>query len=344
MHAGYRRTPSARFEYEAFATALFEIIEDFVPDMILPSCEEVFYLAHALARGGKSELLFAPDFELLAKVHNKAIFAVLAKDLGYGAERNRLLTSRLDVEAFADDPSQFVFKPVWSRFASRVLIGPAASELKTLAPTPETPWLAQSRILGDEICAYCVFHRGRPVAAATYRGLARAGKGTSIVFKPIEAPDVMAFLTAFADKTQWHGQISFDFIREVKSNRLVVIEANPRATSGVHFFTPADNLPAAIIEGTPARVTDMRTQAVKGLTWLYGMAALFGRSPKAPYFRNLIVAKDAYHFPGDGSRLFGQARAMGEVGSIARRYRVKMQEATTYDMEWNGQPPGSERA
>jgi hypothetical protein len=344
MKAGYRRTPSARFEYEAYARAIGGLVDEFDPGLVLPSCEEVFYLAHAFAAQGRSELLFAPSFELLAEVHHKARFAHLAQGLGYGPEENQTLTSQAAVKAFSGDPAHFVFKPVWSRFASRVLVGPERHELDDLIPTPERPWLAQSRILGDELCVYAVMHHGRLVAMAPYRGLARAGKGTSIIFEAVEAPDVEAFLVAFAAHTGWHGQISFDVIRETATGRLVAIEANPRATSGVHFFSAADNLPAAIIEGSTATVSDRRTQAIKGMTALFGTLSLVGLAARAPYFSNLISARDAYYYPGDGRVLFGQMGAMSELAEVSRRFKVNMQEAATYDMEWNGLPPGSEHA
>src|SRR5690606_2675901 len=102
--AGYRKTPSARFEFAEFAEAIGTIVEEWRPDLVLPSCEEVFYLAAAFAQQGRSGLLFAPPFELLARVHHKAEFAALATQVGFGADENHLLSSPDDVRTFSGDP------------------------------------------------------------------------------------------------------------------------------------------------------------------------------------------------------------------------------------------------
>lgn len=338
----YRRTPPARFDYPGFSRAILEIVADFRPDLVVPSCEEVFYLSHLFAERGISDLLFAPPFEQLARAHDKAQFAVLADELGFGAEQNHVLRSDADVANFPGDPSGYVFKPVWSRFASNVLIGPSPSALAAadIHPTAENPWLAQRKIVGPEISVYAVIHRGRLVAMSPYRSFARAGKGTGISFAPVDAPDVRAFLERFGAATGWHGQVSFDFIRETDTGKLVAIEANPRATSGVFFFTRDSNLPAAIIDGVPPRTQQTRHIAIKGLLYWYGLASLIGRVPRQPWIKDMIFAQDAFRFPGDGWRLMGQGISMMEVMQQARAWKITPQEASLYDLEWNGGPIG----
>lgn len=195
------RTANARFERAQFDTDLLALIDEIQPELILPSCEELFYVGSLLERVGWGGNYFGPTTTLAKQVHHKAEFAKLAGKLGYAPENNVLLTSRDDIGNFAGNPADHVFKAVYSRFASRVLIGPTRAELDGLAPTPSDPWMAQSKIIGEEICTYTVAQHGKVVAVAPYRNLMRVGQGTSIVFESVPSPDIEEFVAAFAKKT-----------------------------------------------------------------------------------------------------------------------------------------------
>ena len=79
--------------------------------------------------------LFAPSFDLLAKVHNKFSFIELCESLGLRVPATHLLLDRQDVDGFLRNARDFVFKPVWSRFAKNLLLRPAAKQLKRISPS-----------------------------------------------------------------------------------------------------------------------------------------------------------------------------------------------------------------
>ena len=340
MKDAFVRTPNARFETKAYEAAILKLIDDWRPDLVLPATEEIFYVAAGLARAGRSGLLFAPPLETLAEAHDKARFAEIAQRLGAGAQENIVLKSKADVAAFAHDPKDFVFKPVWSRFASRVLISPDRAALAAIAPTERDPWLAQTKVTGDELCIYAVAHRGALVALAVYRNLMRAGQGTGICYERVDAsPEVRTFVERFATETTWHGQVSFDIIRPA-SGPIVAIECNPRATSGISLFFPGDGLVEAIIDGVPAKRPSRGRVAMKTTAFLVGALSWLGVVPHKPWLRILLPAEDAFWFPGDGIHLIGQIKAVLEVRRVAQRENISILEATTWDMEWNGDDLG----
>jgi hypothetical protein len=336
MKARFVRTASCRFEPERYGAEIRELIAEWQADLVVPTCEEVFYLSRLLAGTPEGELLFAPPFELLAQMHDKARFAEMADSLGAGAGQNLVLADQQSIERFQHDPRDFVFKPVWSRFASRILIAPQREALSTIHPTPETPWLAQTRVSGEEFCVYAVAHRGRLVACSPYRNLMRAGAGTAICYEPIDAPDIADFCARFAEMTGWHGQVSFDFIR-TPEGRLVAIECNPRATSGLSLFHPDDGAVDAIVAGTPARPASRGRLGIKGTILLVGLLGLIGLQPRQRYLQRFFSSRDALAFPGEWSLLHGQAISVGEIWLLSLRKNLSILEATTYDMEWNGE-------
>jgi hypothetical protein len=271
-------------------------------------------------------------------MHDKARFAEVANELGAGAGQNFVLADQGSVERFPHNPADFVFKPVWSRFASRIFIGPDRAALSAIHPTPEAPWLAQTRIVGEEFCVYAVAHRGKLVACAPYRNLMRAGAGTAICYEHVDAPDIADFCARFAEKTKWHGQVSFDFIR-TPEGRLVAIECNPRATSGLSLFHPDDGVVEAIVSGMPAGPATRGRLGIKGTILLVGLLGLVGLQKRQPYLRRFFDSRDALAFPGEWSLLHGQAISVAEIWLLSLAKKLSILEATTWDMEWNGEGP-----
>ncbi|TJW66182.1 MAG: hypothetical protein E5V92_36280, partial [Mesorhizobium sp.] len=73
-----------------------------------------------------------PGIELLAEVHNKHAFIRLAERLGLAVPETVLLQSTADLEAVRGRSRELVFKPVWSRFASHVLLRPTPDFLDAI--------------------------------------------------------------------------------------------------------------------------------------------------------------------------------------------------------------------
>ena len=86
------------------------------------------------------------------------------------------------LQPFLTEAAEWVFKPVYSRFASHTKVGPSAAEVLTIEPTPACRWIAQRRIFGVEHSTYGVAHAGRLRAHVIYRSAYRVGLGSGIYF------------------------------------------------------------------------------------------------------------------------------------------------------------------
>ncbi|WJI78796.1 MULTISPECIES: hypothetical protein [unclassified Mesorhizobium] len=182
----YRRLPPPRFAPDAYAEAVEALVRSEGVVLVIPTCEEVFYLGQLWRDRAMTARLFAPDMDLLARVHDKHAFIRLVESLGLAVPKTTLLQSRHDLQAVHDRSRELVFKPVWSRFASHVLLRPSPEELDAISPSPEMPWVAQRFIAGEEISAYAVARDGKLKALAFSRSLYRAGKGAGICFERVE--------------------------------------------------------------------------------------------------------------------------------------------------------------
>jgi len=145
----YARLPSPRAGLAAYGAAVRAACDQYGLDLVIPTCEEVFFLAAGSDRLGAD--LLAPPFDLLRQVHNKFTFIERAAGLGADAAETRLIDG-----VFEDDPRDWVFKPVWSRFGDRALIRPA--NVDSLRPTAADPWIAQRYLPGEELV-----EKGKPV-------------------------------------------------------------------------------------------------------------------------------------------------------------------------------------
>ena len=333
----YVQLPPPRANFAAFAAAVDALMQRTAPDLVIPTCEEVFHLAAVRDRRGIAVPLFAPDIDALGKAHNKADFADVSKGLGADAPQTRRLECAADIAAHAAGSDQLVFKPVWSRFGARVLIKPSVRELQRVAPTAADPWIAQSYVPGVEISAYAVGRGGRLVACQVYRPTYRASGGAGVAFEPFESEAARQFAVGFVAKFNWTGQCSFDF-RHDAEGQLRVIECNPRATSGVHFFAAGDGLPEAILGEGEARASVRAPMMLPMAMLAYGLPHGLRHAGFRRWWADARAAEDLTHWPGDRGMLPAQVLALAEIATRAVRGRCSLIEASVRDIAWSGGP------
>ena len=339
MKDAYVQLPPPRQDYSAYADAVEALVGREAPDLVVPTCEEVFFLA-AIRDLRKIPIpLFAPGFELLARVHNKADFAETAAGLGADPPATARLACRDDLAKLSMPVGELVFKPAWSRFGSRVLIKPSESTIARLSPTADDPWVAQTYLPGEEISAYAIAIGGRLTAFQSYRPTYRVGLGAGVAFEAADAPDARQFVGGLAARLCWTGQMSFDFRRD-RSGALHVIECNPRATSGIHYFGPEDGLAESILEGSVAHASWTAPMTLPLAMLAFGIPHAWRHRGLARWYRDLRSMQDISRWPGDRNLLLSQLRALGEIAVRAARQRCGLVEASVRDIEWDGEPLG----
>lgn len=337
--ARYYRLPPPRFEPQAYADAVEALVRTEGISLVIPTCEEVFHLALAWRGRTMPARLFAPDIELLAQVHNKHSFIRLAEQLSLAVPETTLLNSRDDLEAVRGRSRDLVFKPVWSRFASHVLLRPTPDFLDAITLSPAMPWVAQRFVEGEEISAYAAAREGRLKALALYRSLYRAGKGAGIFFERVEDDAARELVERVVAGTSWTGQISFDLICE-PGGRVLPLECNPRAVSGLHFFRDPARFVDAVLNSGPEVAPDVTApQTVRLAMWIYGLPAALRSGGLGRFRQAMRKGEELLDWPGDSAPVRAQWPALAEIAGMALRQRISLQAASTRDIEWNG--PGS---
>ncbi len=321
-----------------FARDIRDLIARLDPVRIIPTCEEVFHLAALAEADGFSGRLLAPPPGRLATLHAKDRFAGLCIGLGLPVPDTDLVTDRAALQALSGDATGKVFKPVWSRFGARTLIAPEAAALAAITPSPEAPWVAQRRIVGEEVSFYAVCHEGRVSAFCAYGSDWRLSGGASYAFRPLSIHltarlrPMAEALAAFAGT----GQIACDAIID-SDGQPWLIECNPRATSGVHLFGRSAAFGRALM-GCGEAEPDAGARHLSTALWLHGLPTALHDGRFAGWRAQGRQGSDALSAPGDGMPVLGALVDAAVFGLRALRTGRSLTEAMTADIEWNGRP------
>jgi predicted ATP-grasp superfamily ATP-dependent carboligase len=327
--------PAPRFETAAYHLALKKIIEENHIDLLIPTCEEIFHVARGLDKiPGK---VFCDAIGKLNQIHNKWNFVInaITNDL-YAPETMLIKTSDDILHAFAQWRG-LVIKPVYSRFASRTLILPQLK--KTFATLPlDAPWVAQEFIPGQQFCTYSVCHNGHITAHTTYPSYFTAGQGATIAFHHVDHPAIFDWVQAFVEKNQFTGQIAFDFI-ESPEGRIYALECNPRATSGIHLLASHPKFPEAFLNPAMDMITppDDRSHMLMTAMLLYGLPSSLLHGNFRMWWKTFFSSDDVILNFKDPMPFILQLRSILATWAVARREGISLLEASTFDIEWNGE-------
>lgn len=330
--------PPPRTKLNAFITALISIIKTHHIDLLIPTCEEVFYIARHLPTLNKYCQVFCDSFDKLALVHSKFNFLTAAADCGAYIPQSFKLESINDLHHLSLPVKDLVFKPEFSRFASHIMISPSNAELKSLTPTKQSSWIAQQRIRGKEYCSYSIANNGKVSAHACYHPKYRVGLGSGVYFEPHNNEAVLDFTRRFVAKNNFHGQIGFDFI-EAESGQLFVLECNPRATSGAHLFAESSNLAHKFFDDdTPLLVAHPeKPYMIAPAIVIFNALNEFKNGRGKELLQHFRLANDICFTMNDPLPQFYQFLGLFEIIFRSMTRGVGLKDAATSDIEWNGE-------
>jgi len=300
---------------------------------VVPTCEEVFWLAAAAEADGWADRLFAPDLSLLRRLHSKYEFAALAAEIGLDAPETQVFAGPVELAT----PELFVLKPEFSRFATHTLVGPDAAAVRALKPTPQRRWVAQRRIEGEEFCCWAAVHGGRVVAYSAYRPRWRLGRAAAFQMEAVNMPAVEHVARRVAEATGLTGQIAFDVMVDGQE-RAWPLECNPRAVSGVHLFDACAALGRAILDGEPAPSPPQgRLRHLAPAMALLGVPSALAAGRLSALLEDWQASADVI---GRGSpmALAGCLVDAARFAAVAFVKGITPAGATTDDIEWDGEP------
>lgn len=315
---------SPRYAFKDFIDALLSIVKREAVDLVLPTCEEVFYISMGLDRLSACCEVFTPPINVLNRLHHKYDFIRLAQGYGLKVPDTVLLESQSQAEHYAR--LGYVLKPVYSRFATRVRLPPH----KTVLPLESGQWLAQRYLVGRQICTYSIVRQGRLVAHTAYPSVFRLGAGATVQFEHIRHDAALAWVQTFVAATGLSGQLAFDFIETPEG--LFALECNPRATSGVHLLAGCRGF-AEVFFTDPDTTVMPAPQTAAMVT-----AAMLNCFGTPGWYRAFRKSRDVLFSWQDPVPFCLQGLPLVHFGLEALHYKISLTAASTCDLEWNGKP------
>jgi hypothetical protein len=320
-----------------FARDIGRLVETQRLDMVVPTCEEVFYLGRVRQQLPASCNIFTAPFELLRDLHSKWLFLGLAQDCGAVVPASICIDS-LDAAREWATGRPVALKPEYSRFGVHVRLYRNGIP----ADAPPLPamgrWVAQEYQNGQELCSYSVAVAGKLTAHVVYEPRYRLGNSSSYYFELAQDAAIQDFVGRFVAKIHFTGQISFDWIRS-DSNQIAVLECNPRAISGVHLFAESDLLPSAMTGQNDALVacTSTTPRMLAPVMLAVGLPHSIRSGTFGRWLNDWRRAKDVLSIPRDRMPLPGAVWDIASFAAIAARRSCSMREASTRDIEWDGE-------
>lgn len=327
LDAQYCRIPAPRLDFAAYAEAMRHLLAQ--ADWVIPTCEDIFYLAQIGLPPEQRAKCFMPEGGLLFGLHDKyRFFEHMPPDAGIRFPATRLVRS--PQEAVPDGAGKTVLKPVYSRFGRQVIRGVGLHGIQAAGISPQRPWVQQQFVEGEGVCNYAVCEHGRVIAHAAYRPRYLLNQAAATYFEPLDDPRLSAFTAAFAAQNRYHGQAAFDFIDDGRD--LWLLECNPRATSGLHLLRHTLAFDAdGRLQNLKQRLPETPLRVGASLPLLFGAQALRHGTWRS-LWRDYRRAGDVL----DGLPPYAPWLAFGEMLYRSVRYRRPLTDASTFDIEFDG--------
>lgn len=333
------RLAPPRHAFARFADELAGLVVKLNPAWIIPTCEEVFYVAEAARRGGFAERVFAPPPETLRTLHSKIAFAAFARANGVAAPATARVTSSAQLAPWRHRRNEIVLKPEFSRFASHALVRPSAAQFDAVTPTEAAPWAVQDFVEGEEVCVWSAMRAGAVAAYAAYRPLWRLGRSASYYFEADHDPALLTMTRAIAAATGAYGQLSFDVIR-TRDGAVHPIECNPRSVSGVHLFDGDAGLAHAMLGDADFVTPQAEARHLGPAMSLFGAPQALVQGRLGAFGRDIARSRDVLARPGEPWAGVGALLDAARFTLVGLSRGRSASGQSTDDIEWNGEAIG----
>ncbi|WP_026593968.1 ATP-grasp domain-containing protein [Bacillus sp. UNC437CL72CviS29] len=331
--------PSPKWNTYESIYALQSIIQNHNVDLLIPTCEEVFYISRHKQELSQFCHVLVDEFHKLSLLHNKWEFIQLVTKLGWQVPATYKTNNEQAVQLMLQQTlpvTYFVLKPIFSRFSDKVLFI-TKEDVAAGITMGKQNHIIQEFIKGVQHCSYSVVHAGKVLVHSVYKTEFTAGLGATIAFKHINHPKIDQFVEHIVKELNFSGQIAFDFII-TEDGDAIPIECNPRTTSGLHLFD--EEILSAFFD---KKVNNMLIPkpdsqcAIRLAMFLYGPPYLKNKQTRKRWWKVLCSYPDIIYSRSDRKPFFYQFYSMYKLWLESNKHGRTILEQTTYDISWDGE-------
>lgn len=318
--------------FEQFMEEIIKIVQKEKIDLIIPTCEEIFYISKKKDILEKYCQVFCEDKEKLIELHNKWSFYNKIKNSNYDIKlpQSWYIETIDDIRKVIKENKKYILKPIHSRFATKVKIID-----KPLKQLEKNKYILQEFIEGEQFCSYSIIKNHNLSLYSDYKTIFSANGGATIAFQYAQNEKIKEFVQEFSKNENFEGQIAFDFIQN--KNGLYLIECNPRLTSGIQLFD--EDISAAFISNKQIKTfyPKKETKSVLFLAMLiYGLSNIHSFKDFISWFKTTFFSCDVIFDKNDIKPFLMQGFIIIMMIISGLKQNINLKEISTYDIEWNG--------
>jgi len=286
-----RPSPASGADPDGYLAAVLDVVKRRAIDALVPVHEQAYLFAAARKLLPDGLGIAVADFNAFEQVQSKASLAELLTRLEVPQPATEVIRS--PAEFTASRPFPFFVKAAFGTASTGVWrIGDERQRDTLLARLDQRAFaeglLVQAAVTGALERTQAVFDHGRLVASHIYRQLVEGPGGGDVLKVSIVSKEVRDIVERIGGALDWHGALSFDYIREARSGLPHFIDANPRLVEPVNAWFSGVDLAGALLAislgETPPRQADGRA----GVATRLGLMGLLDAARRRHLRRDVI--------------------------------------------------------
>ena len=234
----------------------------------------------------------APDFEAFEQVQSKATLAELLARLDVPQPQTELVHSAN--EFAADRPYPFFVKAAFGTASTGVWrVRDERQRDAVLAQLEQHKafaegLLVQAAVTGSLERTQAVFDRGRLVASHIYCQVVERPGGGDVLKISVVRAQVREIVMRIGHALDWHGALSFDYIRDDTTGTPHFIDANPRLVEPMNAWLSGVDLPGALLQVSLGETPPAQAPGREGVVTRLGLMGLLDAARRRNRRRDVL--------------------------------------------------------
>ncbi len=324
--------PSPRYDTSAYIKALQNIIKREQISLLIPTSEEIFYLAGYLEELKLLCMVLATSLADLQQLHNKWTFIQTTKALGLLVPKTWLIKSRQDLVSCLRmaTPSQLIIKPIYSRLGRNIhLLNQPVERLPKLEIKEDQPWVLQEFIPGQEYATYSIAQEGDLKAHVTHFKSYSTTEERLSGLVAVQQIKILNWVSDFVKAKHFTGQIAFNFIID-EYDDIYPIGCNLKLTKAIHLFHADDGLTKAFLNTNKGLIQPQKKLKVtNSLSTIY--ESLF------PQIIPEKLKEGGQALIQTQDEVFRLTDPLPSYFFLKEYFHIQNTESFTQDLEWDGE-------
>jgi predicted ATP-grasp superfamily ATP-dependent carboligase len=286
------RAPASGADPDGYLAAVLDIVKTRAIDVVLPVHEQAYLFAAARRQLPVGLGIALADFETFEQVQSKARLSELLTRLNVPQPATSLVRSA--GEFTSPRPFPFFVKAAFGTASTGVWrVGDERQRDALLVQLEQQQafaegLLVQTAVAGALERTQAVFDRGRLVACHIYRQVAEGPGGGDVIKRSVIRPEVRSIVESIGQALQWHGALSFDYIRDDTSATPYFIDANPRLVEPMNAWLSGVDLPGALLQLSLGETPPTQPEGRAGVLTRLGLMGLLDAARRRQRRRDIL--------------------------------------------------------